>query len=128
MSKAHRIRYSRNFFPETVTDLRKRLFAGLENETMERANSELVEVVAVPQEENGLPLASEEAQEEQQEKRSPWMLKEKDEFTNDMKEYRLRKRKALLSVLEDMENGGVHLSRRVIGIWAYQRGELKRVG
>ncbi len=45
------------------------------------------------------PLASDEAQEEQQEKRSPWMLKEKDEFTNDIKEYWLRKRKALVSVL-----------------------------
>jgi hypothetical protein len=127
-SKAHRIRYSRNFFPERVADMRKRLFAGLENETMEPANSELVEVVSVPQQENGLPLASEGVQETQEEKRSPWMLKEKDEFTNDLEEYRLRKRRALLSVLKDMESGNVHLSRRVIGIWAYQRGELKRVG
>jgi hypothetical protein len=103
------------------------LFAGLENETMEPANSELVEVVPTPQEQNGLPLASEEVPVVQEEKRSPWMLKEKDGFTNDIGEYRLRKRKALLSVLEDMESGSVYLSRRVIGIWAYQRGELKRV-
>ncbi|MBA2394395.1 MAG: hypothetical protein H0V70_16830, partial [Ktedonobacteraceae bacterium] len=128
VSKAHRVRYSRNFFPERVADLRKRLFAGLENETMEPENSELVEVAVVPEQGNGLPLESEDDQEEVQEKRSPWMLKEKDEFTNDIQEYRLRKRKALLSVLKDMESGGVYLSRRVIGIWAYQRSELKRVG
>ena len=29
-SKAHRIRYSRKFFPESVAELRMRLFAGLE--------------------------------------------------------------------------------------------------
>ena len=29
-SKAHRIRYSRHFFPEQVAELRRRLFAGLE--------------------------------------------------------------------------------------------------
>jgi hypothetical protein len=122
VSKAHRIRYSRDFFPERVADLRKRLFAGLENETMEAVNGAAVEV---PEEENGLPLASEESQEA---KRSPWALKEKDEFTSDIEEYRLRKRKALLSVLKDMNSGGAHLSRRVIGIWAYQRGELKCIG
>lgn len=125
VSKAHRIRYSRNFFPEKVADLRKRLFAGLENETMEPANSELVEVAVASEEDNGKPLASEEVQEE---KRSPWMLREKDAFTRDIEEYRHRKRKTLVSVLEDMESGSVHLSRRVIGIWAYQRSERKRVG
>jgi hypothetical protein len=36
-SKARRIRYSRHFFPENVTELRARLFAEVEQETMEQA-------------------------------------------------------------------------------------------
>ncbi len=55
-SKAHRIRYSRNFFPERVSDLRARLFAGLENETMEQAASGECGQVSGQQDEHGLPL------------------------------------------------------------------------
>jgi hypothetical protein len=127
-SKAHRIRYSRNFFPEKVSELRARLFAGLENETMEQASSELVEITSVEQSENGLPLGSDQVQEEPQEARSPWILKEKEGFTNDIEEYRLRKRKALLSAIKDLHSGTIRVSRRVIGIWDYQRQELRRAG
>jgi hypothetical protein len=75
-----------------------------------------------------LPFASEEVQREQEGSRSPWMLKEKEGFTNDIEEYRLRKRKALLSAIKDLHSGTIHASRRVIGIWDYQRQELRRIG
>jgi hypothetical protein len=128
MSKAHRIRYSRSFFPERVADLRARLFAGLENETMEQASGEVVvEAVPADQSESSSSLEPEQVQEEEK-KGSRWMLKEKEGFTNDIEEYRLRKRKALLSALKDLQGGNIHLSRRVIGIWAYQRSELRRAG
>jgi hypothetical protein len=127
-SKAHRIRYSRNFFPEKVSELRARLFAGLENETMEQETGKGAEGVSEDQRENGKPLASEEDQEEQEVPRSPWMLKEKEGFTNDIEEYRLRKRKALLSAIKDLQSGKIRVSRRVIGIWDYQRQELRRAG
>jgi hypothetical protein len=40
VSKARRIRYSRHFFPEKVTDLRARLFAEFEQEAMEQTEGE----------------------------------------------------------------------------------------
>ena len=39
VSKARRIRYSRHFFPERVTELRARLFAEIEQHTMEQAEN-----------------------------------------------------------------------------------------
>src|SRR6266487_1357299 len=71
VSKAHRICYSRQFFPESVACLRKRLFAGVEHEE---------------QGENGLPIASNVPEEA-----SGWVLMERDvEGYGDMEEYKRR--------------------------------------
>lgn len=110
-SRARRIRYSRHFFPESVTDLRARLFAEVEQEAMEPAG-------------NDKPRETED--EEEGDKRSVWGLVEQAEFTRDTEEYKRRRREALLSTLEDIRSGQRNLSRRVINIWAYQRSELKR--
>jgi hypothetical protein len=61
VSKAHRICYSRHFFPERVADLRKRLFAGMDQEAVEQSGGA---------EDVGKPLE----QEEEAERRSPWRL------------------------------------------------------
>ncbi|GCE28147.1 hypothetical protein KDA_36310 [Dictyobacter alpinus] len=123
-SKAHRVRYSRQFFPERVAAMRAKLFEGME-ESMEQP-VEVVEAVSVV--DNGLPLGQDEEESEEVEEvpvRSPWHLVERYEFTNDIKEYKKRKRKALLDVLEDVRENRKQLSRRVIHVWAYQRSELR---
>jgi len=138
VSKARRIRYSRHFFPESVTELRARLFAEVEQESMEQAEN-------VPadgsQEDNGesfnestVEIVEQERQAETTErgvieevsvKRSSWIIVECDEFTDDIKEYRRRRRRALLEALVAIREGQRHLSRRVINIWFYQRNELR---
>ncbi len=150
-SKAHRVRYSRSFFPERVAELRMRLFAGVEHETD-------------GQEDNGKPL-----EDEGQEQRSKWVLcqhsSDEGGEVNDFKqhryaelaegledlrdddpiayerqkktvsaqiweesrglvleEYHQLRRKALREAIEDDKP----LSRRVINMWAYQRQEMAR--
>jgi hypothetical protein len=123
VSKARRIRYSRHFFPESVRELRARLFADLEQESMEQPESpvstEGVSLDEGNQDEHGKP-----GEDEQPRKRSSWSLVQTEEFTQDIREYRRRRRKALLEALIDL-HAGRNLSRRVIHIWAYQRGELR---
>lgn len=140
VSKARRIRYSRHFFPERVTELRARLFAEVEQESMEQAEDvpadgsqtesgkTIDETSAEVVEKEGLVETSEQAvMEEVAVKRSSWMIVKCDEFTADMKEYRRRRRKALLEALVAIREGQQHLSRRVINIWAYQRA-LRKAG
>jgi hypothetical protein len=134
VSKARRIRYSRHFFPEKVTELRTRLFAELEQESMEQAEQQPVDGT---QPDNGKPVndsAVEGGQGEESKtdepgkrtiKRSSWSLIQCEEFTQDYKEYRRRRRKALLEALIDIRMGQRNLSRRVINMWAYQRNELR---
>jgi hypothetical protein len=132
VSKARRIRYSRHFFPEKIADLRVRLFAEIEQGSMEQGESQLsCEGCQVNDDSFGdNASADEESQinhgetEQQPVKRSSWMLVQQEEFTQDMKEYRRRRRKALLEALDDWRNGR-YVSRRVINIWAYQRKELR---
>ncbi|MFL5626764.1 MAG: hypothetical protein ACJ788_14365, partial [Ktedonobacteraceae bacterium] len=132
VSKARRIRYSRHFFPEKIADLRARLFAEIEQGSMEQEkNQSSCEGCQVN---DGLPEDSISAEEDshinddetkqQAVKRSSWTLVEQEEFTQDMKEYRRRRRKALLEALGEWHDGR-QLSRRVISIWAYQRKELR---
>ena len=137
-SKARRIRYSRHFFPERVTELRARLFTEIEQHSMEQAEDTLADSA---QAEGGKPIyeSSEEGMEQEGQgetgelvvteeltvKRSSWMIMECEEFTDDIKEYRRRRRKALLEALVAIREGQRHLSRRVINIWAYQRTLLK---
>jgi hypothetical protein len=140
VSKARRIRYSRHFFPESVTELRARLFAEVEQESMEQVETAPVdgsqtevdnsidESVMETVEQEGPPETSEQAETiEEPVKRSAWIIVECDEFTDDIKEYRRRRRKALLEALLAIREGQKHLSRRVINIWAYQR-TLRKAG
>jgi len=134
VSKARRIRYSRHFFPESVAELRARLFAEVEQESMEHLEQvpadgsqadidKAVDESAVEGgEQEGHPATSEQAvTKEEPVKRSAWIIVECDEFTNDIKEYRRRRRRALLEALLAIQEGQRHLSRRVINIWDYQR-------
>ncbi len=140
VSKARRIRYSRHFFPESVSELRARLFAEVEQETMKQAQNipadcsqtdttDLIDESAVePVEQEEQAETSEQAvMEEKPVKRSAWIIVECDEFTDDIKEYQRRRRKALLEALLEIRQGQKHLSRRVINIWAYQR-TLRKAG
>ncbi len=126
VSKARRIRYSRHFFPEKVADLRARLFAELEQEAMEQTEGEATTGSALAdetgQEDNGKPV-----EDGPFVVRSPWSLVEQAPFTQDIKEYR-RRRKVLLERLIDLRAGQCHLSRRVISIWAYQSSESRWAG
>lgn len=110
VSRARRIRYSRHFFPESVSDLRARLFAEVEQDAMEQNETSVVE---------------EEDEQEEGTKRSSWGLVQQAEFTSDIDEYKRRRREALLSALEDIRSGQRNLSRRVINIWAYQKSQLR---
>src|SRR5713226_2912877 len=67
VSKARRIRYSRHFFPEKVSDLRARLFAEIEQRSMEQAENEAVAESGAGDEmgqvENGKPVGNDSAPE-----------------------------------------------------------------
>ncbi|HLG78139.1 MAG TPA: hypothetical protein VKX46_17110 [Ktedonobacteraceae bacterium] len=137
VSKARRIRYSRHFFPESVAALRARLFSELEQDAMEQADGQAVSEraqtestpAAVGSGESGQEAADrpEEGQ-RQPVRRSSWTLVEREEFTQDIKEYKRRRRKALLEALIDLREGQRQMSGRVISIWAYQRGERRWAG
>ena len=127
VSKARRIRYSRHFFPERVAVLRARLFAELEREAIEQAEGEATTGSALA-DETGQEGKGKTVEDEPLVVRSPWSLVEQEPFTQDIKEYQRRRRKALLERLIDLRAGQCHLSRRVISMWAYQRSELKWAG
>jgi len=137
VSRARRIRYSRHFFPEKVSDLRARLFAEIEQGSMEQtateSSTEDSPVGEADQVDNGKPVDVSEAsegenskpgEEEKIVKRSSWSLVTCEEYTEDIQEYRRRRRKALIEALIELREGR-NLSRRVINIWAYQRNELR---
>lgn len=135
LCKARRIRYSRRFFPVSTAVLRRRLFAGVEQEAEEEVTKEQ-EVGAV-----GAALSAELSEEEetsesempeegqqQAVKRSEWVLTEAAPFSKDMTVYRLRRRKAVRQALERFREGKRLYSRRVISIWSYQREQLRLAG
>ncbi len=109
-SQARRIRYSRGFFPERVAALRARLFSEQEEQGAEESF-----------EDNGKPLEIEGSSEG----RSTWALWEREGFNQERGEYWRRRRSALLEALEDVRVGQRRLSRRVIGVWSYQRSERR---
>lgn len=133
VSKARRIRYSRHFFPERVADLRARLFAEVEEVAQEQASQERSPADGKPLEKQPqeMEVQTEEIEQAEAEevpaKRSSWTLVVCEDFTQDMKEYKRRRRKALVEALLAIREGQKHLSRRVIGIWAYQR-DLRWMG
>src|SRR5205814_2284029 len=137
VSRARRIRYSRHFFPEKVSDLRARLFAEIEQGSMEQtetaSSTEDSPVDEVGQVDNGKPFNTDKAPEEENGKpredeksvkRSSWSLVTCEEYTEDTQEYERRRRKALVEALIDLREGR-NLSRRVMNIWAYQRNESR---
>lgn len=137
VSKARRIRYSRHFFPESVTALRARLFSELEQNVMEQADGQAVSEGAQTESVPAVVGSGESGQEaadrpeegqRQLVRRSSWTLVEREEFTQDIKEYKRRRRKALLEALIDLREGQRQMSGRVISIWAYQRGERRWAG
>ena len=82
-SKAHRIRYSRQFFPESVAELRMRLFAGLEGA------------------EDGRPLEQIEEGEDMK-KGSPWILVDHRTSTQEeVEHYKQRRSAEVLSEVEE---------------------------
>jgi hypothetical protein len=137
VSRARRIRYSRHFFPEKVSDLRARLFAEIELGSMEHTENETANEGSVAEDEgqqddgkrvdeNDAPKGDNDKPGEDVPpiKRSSWSLVQCEEFTEDIQEYRRRRRKALLEALIALREGR-NLSRRVINIWAYQRNEAR---
>ena len=159
LCKAHRIRYSRNFFPERTADLRGRLFGQQDEEEMSadaepgetvveemapdmwredgKGEVSLVEQapIEVPGEQDSAICSGVQEQsaslvngEVWPVRRSVWVLYESAPFSDDIGEYKQRRRRALVESLADLRGGKRMYSRRVVSVWAYQRKRLRRVG
>ena len=61
-------------------------------------------------------------------KRSSWSLYEHDPFSQDIEDYRERRRQALQESMLDLRAGKQMYSRRVLNVWAYQRRMLRQKG
>ena len=121
LSKAHRIRYTRHFFPASTADLRLRLFS----ELGDTSDIEIDQGVStVPDLEEEVSQAHEEQPEG---KRASWMLYEFEPFSREIEDYRDWRRSALVESMHDLRAGKSMYSRRVVSIWAYQR-RLERSG
>src|SRR5207237_6835611 len=59
-------------------------------------------------------------------KRSSWSLYEHDPFSQDIADYRERRRQALHESILDQRAGNHMYSRRVLNVWAYQRRMLRQ--
>jgi hypothetical protein len=113
MSKARRIRYTRHFFPSSTADLRLRLFAELGD-----ASEIEIDQAASPDTEG---VVSQVHEEQPGAKRSSWVLYEQEPFSQEIEDYRDRRRSALVESMHDLRAGKSMYSRRVVSIWAYQR-------
>ena len=148
LCKAHRIRYSRSFFPERTAELRRRLFGQPDEEETSvdavpdtKREDEQEKVSSVEQAPIKVPGAQESAAcgemvegsaspvdgEAQTARRSVWILCESAPFSDDVGEYRRRRRRALVESLADLREGKRLYSRRVVSVWAYQRKRLRKV-
>ena len=127
-SRARRIRYSRHFFPESTADLRLRLFSHLEdaNEIEIDAAASADELGQCQEGQSGDVAPLEE--ETHALKRSSWSLYEHDPFSQDIADYRERRRQALHESMLDLRAGKHMYSRRVLNVWAYQRRMLRQKG
>lgn len=111
-SQARRIRYSRNFFPESTKELRARLFSGMSG--MEEASTD--QSVA----QDG-PVGEAVEQEEPRQAGSPWRLQERCPVLESVGGYAALLRHTLAEVLTERVAQGKRLSRRVLTVWNYQR-------
>ena len=93
-SKAHRIRYSRHFFPEQVAELRRRLFAGLEgSQEPEQANEQKEDIISVV------------SKEETTKVRSPWTLVDsRAEAREAVEDYKMTRYGEVLRELEGVRS------------------------
>ncbi len=126
VSKARRIRYSRNFFPASTAALRRRLFSGMDEDDTEtpvdsQNDTLLLEVAPIAENSEG----EQEDIEQVEKPRSTWVLYEAEPFSHAVEDYEQRRRQALLEALIEMYERRRRLSRRIIGMWAYQRNELR---
>jgi len=64
---------------------------------------------------------------EPEEKRASWALFEYEPFSQEIEDYRDRRRTALVESMHDLRAGKSMYSRRVVSIWSYQR-RLSRSG
>jgi hypothetical protein len=120
VSKARRIRYSRHFFPESVAELRLRLFAQIEG----AGEITIDDAATKPTAHEETPLWEPDTDDEETPTESRWTLLEKEPFTDDLWEYRRRKAEALREVVAQRREHGRRLNRRLLSIWDYQRKEL----
>ena len=131
VSQARRIRYSRHFFPMSTEELRFQLFSKLEDPD-QLAKDEVV----VPAEDAELPAEVDAVKEHDEwieniletdvpKKRAVWSLYEAEPFTSDWKEYRSRRRRALLESLMIVRDGQWRISGRILSVWSFQRSQRK---
>jgi hypothetical protein len=121
-ARPHRIAYSRRFFPESVVDLRKRLFAAVETEEEGQAVSS---------------MAADGDEEEGGAQRSSWRLMERGGITED--ELRAYRRERLVEVIDELgglvevsAEGYERLRKEAVReveeeIKAVRRGEYRRL-
>lgn len=117
-SKARRIRYSRHFFPESVADLRAKLFAGINGNDID------IDTAAVPVVGSGTENGKHVEDDEKPVRSSGWTLYECAPVAQTVEEYQERRREVLQSVLEERQANGRRHARRLLTIWGYQRREL----
>lgn len=114
LCKAHRIRYSKQFFPESTADLRRRLFGGREEEESEgqeqaeEGSGEVSECEEVSGQKSGDQgdgkaqqgeiSGSEDGQEPQPAHRSAWVLYEAEPFIDDEQVHERRRYAALTGI------------------------------
>jgi hypothetical protein len=143
MCKAHRIRYSKQFFPESTAVLRQQLFG----------EKRAIQANGDQQEEEG---KQEQVEEGQEQLRSAWVLHEVEplveenkngrliaaavveqqigiepdieEYETRLQQYERMRRVALLESLQALREGRWLYSSRIIGIWSYQRERLRMGG
>lgn len=153
LCKAHRIRYSKQFFPASTAVLRQQLFGEKASQESEEQHEHSAEDKASNE--------YDEEQTEEQKSRSAWMLYKVESPVREEKEegrdrvyvavaekqlerlgresdfemdetraqrYRRMHREALIEALERQREGKRLYSRRIIGIWSYQRERLRMAG
>lgn len=112
VSQARRIRYSRQFFPESTKELRARLFSGMES---------MEETSAAEDGQEEEKLVGKPVEEEQGQAKSPWRLQEQYPVLECVGAYAALLRQTLAEVLTERTEQGKRLSRRVLSVWYYQR-------
>lgn len=162
LCKAHRIRYSKQFFPASTAALRQQVFgekadvqeaseggkqqaetAAEVNQEQPRAVWVLHEVeplandeqdgrrkmhVALLKKKFGGEEQREEEQDEDEEREDTGLEPDIEEYEKRVEQYRRLHREALLESVQALREGRWFYSRRIIGIWNYQRERLRLAG